>query len=152
MLNQNCGEEEEVADQNFDDYVNFELPMVTLNKNIRKRNKMYKKEFIKFTQTLLDQENKEKFDDDMTATITTTISKATTNELLVKLNEISDHFQAYHTQKFPKMMLNQLNMDIHLLYNYSEGHSQEIIESNVLLTLLDTCLKTVDSKWIFPLK
>jgi len=152
VLNQNCGEEEEVADQNFDDYVNFELPMVTLNKNIRKRNKMYKKEFIKFTQTLLDQENKEKFDDDMTATITTTISKATTNELLVKLNEISDHFQAYHTQKFPKMMLNQLNMDIHLLYNYSEGHSQEIIESNVLLTLLDTCLKTVDSKWIFPLK
>jgi len=145
VLNQNNDDEEE--DQNFDDYINFELPIVSMNKNIRKQNKLFKKEFIKISQNLEKDNFEKEKSSEMKMTTTTT-----TNELYLKLNEISNHFHTYYTQNFPKIMLKQLNTDINILYNYSEKYQKDIIESNVLLSILDTCLKTVDTKWLFPLK
>jgi len=96
--------------------------------------------------------DKDIFEKEISSEMATTMTTTTTNDLFLKLNEISNHFHTYHNQDFPKMMLKQLNTDINILYNYTEKHQKDIIKSNVLLSILDTCLKTLDTKWLFPLK
>jgi len=71
---------------------------------------------------------------------------------MINLDEIKNNFDYYNTKGNPKDMLRQLNSDINDLINYSDKNVNDIIQSKVLLSILEVCLKTEETKWLFPLK
>ncbi|ORX86356.1 hypothetical protein BCR32DRAFT_265046 [Anaeromyces robustus] len=134
-------------DDELNDSPNIDLPIVTINKDVRKRNKIHKKEFIKMIQ---EKNKKEK---NKSIKIENINDKKLNETIIEKINEISEHFNNYNIkEENPKEKLKQLNNDINYLSNISEKFRNEIIQSNILLTILNSCLKTEDIKWIFPLK
>ncbi|ORX43137.1 hypothetical protein BCR36DRAFT_415760 [Piromyces finnis] len=127
------------SNQEFENSVIFNLPIIKVNKNIRKQNKLYKKEFMKICQALNIEVNNNP-------------TKDIDESITLKIEKIKNNFDYYDINECPKDMLKQLNSDINNLINYSDKYISTIIKSKILISVLKVCLKTEETKWLFPSK